>query len=381
MKIIIFLLLVSQCFAGTNKYPDLVTPEIDAQIEKSLKYLAEQQDIDGKWEVSTEGKGFTTAKWTMASTSMVGLAFLAHGDTPTTGVYSKNVNKAVHWILNRYDEKLGRITTDNDAERPMYGHCFAVLFLSEVYGMEGNVYLSDKIRWVLEKSVRTIERAQTKDGGWYYGWEVMSAAIYSPDSEGNKTIEQDEGSVTIHAIQALRAAKNAGITVNVATIEKGLNYIVKCQNTDGGIRYQLHNAGNSEPAISAAAVATFYMAGVYQLKDQEYKDSKDAKAKAVKRCWYYSENVYKKGMLFAEINAYPFYAHLYMAQASWITNDGHFELYYPNLSNWLLTNIEVKHDKLPIWKGDQAGANFYYSTAAALIILQIPKQYLPILTR
>ena len=44
------------------------------------------------------------------------------------------------------------------------------------------------------------------------------------------------------------------------------NYIYKCKNTDGGISYSSRNRGSSRPAITAAALATLYNAGVYDDK-------------------------------------------------------------------------------------------------------------------
>jgi hypothetical protein len=379
-----------------GKYPKLVTPEIEQQIENTLAWLADQQDLDGKWEVANPGAGFAAGRWTTVSTSAIALAFLAHGDTPTSGHYSKNVMLALLWILRNADEKTGQITTKEDEQRPMYGHCHAILLLSELYGMEGDTRLADRIRPVIERGILVIQQAQTSRGGWYYGFKIEKTTVtpmgdnpednnpMRPDGDGVPVpgqpveVEQDEGSVTVHAIQALRAAKNAGFLVDKRVIDKGLEYIVKCQNQDGGIKYQFGESTKSEPAISAAAVATFYMAGVYQLDEKEYAKSSDAKAKAVKRCWEYAQREYSGDIIFSAIDAYPFYAHLYMAEASWISGGKHWAEYYPKISKWLLTDTKYRRGKLPIWTGCQSSDNFYYNTAAALLILQMPYQRLPI---
>ena len=62
----------------------------------------------------------------------------------------------------------------------------------------------------------------SRDGGWWY--------------KAKNVAQRDEASVTICALQALRAANNTGVFVDKLTIEQALGYIRKCQNADGGIR-------------------------------------------------------------------------------------------------------------------------------------------------
>ncbi len=69
-------------------------------------------------------------------------------------------------------------------------------------------------------------------------------------------------SVTICQVMALRAARNAGIKVPKETIDRAVEYVRRCQNPDGGFRYML-NSGNSAFPRSAAGVATLYYAGIY----------------------------------------------------------------------------------------------------------------------
>lgn len=396
MKAIIpFVLLAANVVAAedlvVSKYPPLVTPEIDKQIEDTLAYLAKQQDMDGKWDIafSTTKSPYPNLKWTTVSTSAIALAFLAHGDLPDRGTYSRNVNAALHWMINTADPKTGQITTREDSERPMYGHCHAILFLSELYGMEGDAFIAEKIKPIIEKGVSVIEKAQAGNGGWCYTFipTKTSAPNDSPSENWDglpnppgELVDDDEGSVTIHAIQALRAAKNAGFSVDKNVIEKGLKYLINCQNKDGGIKYWSTGEQPSKPAVSAAAVATFYMAGVYQLSDKEYEKSNDVRARAVKRCWEYTKRTFGNQIELGAIQDYPLYAHLYLAEASWISKDNHWNEYYPRISKWLLKDSSLRHPSLPIWRSVDAD-NYYYNTAAALLILQIPYQKLPILQR
>ena len=59
----------------------------------------------------------------------------------------------------------------------------------------------------------------------------------------------DEGAVTITQVQALRACRNAGISIPTKVINKAVKYVVDSANPDGGIRY----SGDVAKAIAAKA--------------------------------------------------------------------------------------------------------------------------------
>src|SRR5262245_59508349 len=103
-------------------------PKWDAAIEKGLRWVAKQQSAIGHW---TAG-GYPTAMTALAGTSLVGI-----GSTTIQGPYSKNIRKAVDYLLgpNKLQQNglIGDPTTDN---RYTYGHGFSMLFLSQVLGEE-----------------------------------------------------------------------------------------------------------------------------------------------------------------------------------------------------------------------------------------------------
>src|SRR5262249_51170691 len=114
---------------------------------------------------------------------------------------------------------------------------------------------------VLTRAVQFTAKAQTrrkgsktsKDcGGWYY----------TSNLEGHGS---DEGSVTITQLQALRAARNAGISVPKETIDKAVAYLEECTNDDGGVIYSLSRGhrDTGRPALTAAAISCGFSAGDY----------------------------------------------------------------------------------------------------------------------
>jgi hypothetical protein len=318
----------------------MVTPAVETAIRKGEEFLARTQSRDGSWR-SASGWGV----YPCAMTSLAGLALLAGGNTPTQGKYAANVRKAVDYIL-RSSSRTGLISRMEEEQRPMYGHGFGMLFLAEAYGMEEDLERQAAIRRVLTRAVTLTARSQSAQGGW----------LYSPDDNG------DEGSVTVTQIQALRACRNAGIKVPKSVIDRACKYLDICANPDGGISYSYASRGSSRPAITAAAVATWYNAGAY--------DSPLA-AKALEYC---KKQLGAQGA-HAAFGGHYFYSHLYLAQAMWLSGDANWKEYFPKIRDQLVSTQSAQGS----WQGDGVGET--YGTAIALIILRLPYQYLPIMQR
>ena len=224
-----------------TQYPEFVDQEIANAIKGGIRYLVRTQNRDGSWRGSGSYGVYPTSM-----TALAGMALLGSGSTPTRGQHWRSVRNAADFLV-RSAQPSGLITAMAEEGRSMYGHGFATMFLAEVYGMEEDAARQRKLHDVLTKAVQLIVRAQSSYGGWYY----------TPDSS------YDEGSVTVTQLQALRACRNAGISVPVKAIKEAVAYIRKSANPDGGIAYSARNAGASRPAITAAAVAVLYSAGRY----------------------------------------------------------------------------------------------------------------------
>ena len=130
----------------------------------------------------------------------------------------------------------------------MYSHGFGTLFLAEAYGMTHRPEIREK----LQKAVRLIIDTQNNEGGWRYQPVRRDADL----------------SVTICQINALRAARNAGLFVPKETVENCIRYVKQSQNPDGGFRYMLQGGASAFPR-SAAGVVALYSAAVYDTKEVE----------------------------------------------------------------------------------------------------------------
>ncbi len=320
-------------------YPPGVTRAVHEAIQRGLAWLSNAQANDGSWR---NAGGYGT--YPAAMSGLAGMALIASGSTPTRGKYWREVRQSVDFLLKHADPRTGVVSVAQEEGRSMYGHGFATLYLASVYGMEEDTRKQERLKKVLDKAVELISASQSAAGGW----------LYTPDSNG------DEGSVTVTQVQALRACRMAGIVVDKRTVDRAVDYIKRCQNPDGSIRYSLSSGGGGRPAITAAAVVVLYNAGVYD--DQPFVE------KAYEYC--------KKAIQVTVDNTgYHYYTHLYWSQALYQHGGKDWTDYYAKKSAWLLQ--QQKSDGS--WEGDGAGS--VYGTSIALTLLQLPYALAPIYQR
>lgn len=311
-----------------------VTPQTEQAIDKGLAYLAANQHTDGSF-------GSGSYRGNIAVTSLCGMAFMAGGNTPGRGKYGENVNRALDYVLENSTPS-GFITfPPASSHGPMYEHGFATLFLAECYGMTPRPDVREK----LNRAVNLIVRTQNADGGWRYQPVRRDADI----------------SVTITQIMALRAARNAGISVPKDTVDRTIDYVKRCQNADGGFRYMIHGGQSAFPR-SAAGVVSLYSAGIYEgpeiEKGLEYlrdKRPRDDERRISGRTHY-------------------FYGHYYAVQAMWHAGSPYWEEWYPAIRDELLRSQHPEGN----WVDSICSE---YGTAMACLVLEMPNNYLPIFQR
>jgi len=322
--------------------PPEITPATRAAIERGIRFLVSTQNRDGSWR--TNG---ATGSYPVAMTALAGLALLASGSTPTEGPWAQNVSSALTCVLKsaRRDGLIARLEEESHC---MHGHGFAMLFLAQCYGMEEDPRRQAEIHLVLGRAVELTARSQSAAGGW----------LYTPDAGG------DEGSVTVTQVQGLRACRNAGIAVPKRVIDNAMKYLERSTNPDGGVRYQVADTGPSRPALTAAAVACYFNAGLYD-------DPRARRALA-----FAEQQLAPQDGRASRYFGHYFYAHLYMAQVMYLAGEQHWQTYYPAMREILL---EKQNPQDGSWDGDHVGTT--YGTAVALIILQLPCKNLPIVQR
>lgn len=366
------LAVVIGCIWAASASADELSPKHKEAVRKGLEYLKKQQFKDGHW-------GANGDNYPVSMTGLAGMAMLMEGSNVREGAYSQQIRKAADWCMersmraNNRDGLIGNPDHPTETGRYMYGHGFATLFLASVYGDEEDRERREKLKDILTRSCKYIGNAQSTQGGWFYTSKV----------DGH---DQDEGSVTVTQMQALRACKNAGIPVNKEVMRKGYMYLKNSTTANGGVVYSLGRGGNGapvggeRPALTAAGLACLFSAG-------EYKDE------LVKK-WF---KFCRKSMFTPDGQpqtiGHDEYSHFYLAQAAYFIGDDGWTKMFGDMPvkdriTWSRYR-EVMFDRLaasqsPDGSWPSAGGfsvGPVYSTAIYCTIMQLDLGTLPIFQR
>ena len=299
-------------------------------VDRGLAWLAAQQNPDGSF-----GRGRISSN--AGIVSLCALAFMADGNLPGRGTYGRSVERALEYVLEHCTES--GLVTNEGVNGPMYGHGFAALFLGEVYGMAPD---DTRVRDALVRAIHLIENSQNDEGGWRYNPVPYEADV----------------SVTICQVMALRSARNAGIKIPKQVIDNAVRYVHECQNPDDGFRYRKTTGASAWPR-SAAGVATLFYAGVYD------DDS-------IPRGLAYVRRTATPDGSGPSSQAYYFYGHYYAAQAMYLAGGDWWKQWWPRIRDELVDHQLGDGS----WQDPQWGQPL--GTSMALIIMQMPKRYLPI---
>lgn len=302
-----------------------------AAVERGLAWLAARQAQDAAFAQH----GYSNHA---GITALAGIAFMQAGNLPGRGKYGKEVQNCLDFVLASCTES-GLIASDM-TQGPMYGHGFATLFLAEVYGMTGDESVKEK----LQKAVKLIQKTQNREGGWRYQPVPYDADI----------------SVTICQVMALRAARDAGIKVEKDVIDKSIQYVLACQNPDGGFSYMARGGGGGSSGFprSAAGVAALYYAGMFEGKN-------------IERGLNYLKQFTPGPGRGANHDGHYFYGQYYAVQAMFLAGGDYWAKWYPGIRDELIANQRAGGE----WDGDFSPD---YATSMALIVLQMPNRYLPV---
>jgi len=368
---------------------------VEKAVERGLEGIKKQQAQDGHWE-SPGGNYPTTV------TALAGMAMLMEGSNLREGKYSDQLQKALTWFLaparTRANGLLGNVDSPSESSRYMYGHGFGAMFLASIYGEEEDRDQRKKLETVITKAIDFTAKSQTSKkhrlaegkqldiGGWGY----TSAA----DTGGAGGF--DEGSCTVPQIQALRAARNAGIKVPKETIDKADAYLDACTTPDGGIVYNYtgSSAGGGRPALTAAALACGLGTGKFTEAIRIMSDKnppKGAERPSIVR-WF--ENCKRNIAIGKGRAAHEEYMMYYYAQAMYALGDDRYAMLFPGepkethltwtkFKEALFPTILESQDKSTgVWNGGGAwNLGSTLASAMNLCILQLDGGILPIYQR
>ena len=324
----------SQVRFGTD-----VPQDVQLIYERGLEWLASNQTKEGNWDGGDNGPGIT---------GLCVMAFLASGEDPNFGPYRENIRRAVRSMIRTQGEATGFF--GGGGHGSMYHHGFAMLGLSEVYGVldEDSLWDGDtntagrrSIGKSLELAVRATITSQ-KNNQW-------NAWRYSPEASDADT------SVSGAVLMGLLAARNAGVKVPDDGIDLALEYFRSMTTNRGEVGYSGIGGGGSNNLKSIAAL-------VFAIG----KRKNLAEYKAVLQ--------QVTGNLEVEEYSYPEYYRYYTAQA----------LFQGDFESWNKWNLKTARQLKDLQSDDgsfQSGHGAAYGTSMSLLAMALNYRFLPIYER
>ncbi len=354
-------------------------------IERGLRYLIRIQNDDGSWSCDAGKKvndGYEVfaggeSVHHVGATALAVLAFLAAGHVPGRGPYGEPLDRAVAFLVSRVSPE-GYIASDHTR---MYSHAFATLALAEVYGMSREPKLRERLQTAVEFTVK----CQNPTGGWRYV---------------PFTIESDM-SVTVCQVVALRGARNVGIRVPQATIDRALGYVIESAITEDGPMGDERGAFNYQPistrynrssfALTAAGLTTLFQAGLYDNESLRYFVEKNGIHKVpppnIDDCVSFMNRYYHYVRREFRSHYFYYYGNYYAAQAMYNvggSNPKAWEAWYDMVRDDLLAFQQRSPSPTDgsleesMWVSNVGPSSNAFATAVALLILSMPFDYLPI---
>ncbi|OYP35764.1 prenyltransferase/squalene oxidase repeat-containing protein [Rhodopirellula sp. MGV] len=228
-----------------------VPREVREIYHNGLNFLKRTQDDRGTWPAGeSAGPG---------TTSLALLAFLASGEDPNLGPYRETIRKALRHIIASQNEKTGYMGPS------MYHHGFALLALSEAYGMVDDRDLfadspvgARPLGQAVELAVRSALTSQQRNRA--------KAWRYSPGASDADT------SVSGAVLMGLLAARNAGIEVPDEAINSAIEYFAAMTATDGTVGYTTASQGGLE-SLARSGIANLVMAIARRKDLPEYQQT------------------------------------------------------------------------------------------------------------
>lgn len=306
--------------------------ELEQAIALGLDWLASRQLSDGAFGV----RGAYARN--VGVSALCGTAFLCSGGE--RGTYARQTRSCTDYLLSRSQPSGFLVEADVRTHGPMYGHGFATMYLGQVYGMDDRPTVWD----VLKRGVALIVSAQDPSGAWRY--------TPSPDDA--------DVSVTTCQMIALQSAHAAGIAIPRDVQDRSVEFLRRCQNPDGGLRYRLTDPPVSLFPRSAAAVVALMGAGL-------------AESAMVRRAREYLALPATTPP--PDQAEYYYYGRFYAAQAAWLAGAAVWDRWFPAVRDELVARQQPDGRWLDHYIGDE------YATAMALIVLQLPRNVVPLFSR
>ena len=328
------------------------SPETEAAVKAALKWLADNQEADGRWRASMHGAGQEqlvagrdrSGAGASADTGISGLAllaFLASGHTHENGTYSDNVDRGVEFLIAIQAED-GNLGGEAQIYASMYCHAMATFAIAEAYGMTGDQELADAVY----KATEFIVDCQNPSTG---GWR------YKPGDDGDTSLLGWQ-------VMALKSAKLAGIPIPAQAQEGALRFLDAASSGPrrGLVAYRPTELPSRPMTAEALACRLFLGMAPYDSSARESADYLLGELPGSTRT-----NLY-----------YWYYGTLGMYQLQ----GPHWRQWNQALRTTLLASQEKQGTLAGSWSPDTVWGGYggrVYSTALATLSLEVYYRFLP----
>ena len=340
---------------ATHARDEAPTPkQVRSAAAAGLKWLADQQIKEG-----ADAGSWGNPRYQTATAGFAGLAFLANGHLPGKGEYGALLDRAMQYMKPTMtpDGYLGAQSNS------MYVHAICTLFGLSYLGLSENPDKEKELaEWCL-KSVRLIIEAQKvrkrslEQGGWRY----------------TPFTRESDLSVTSWQLLTLHAARQCGFEIEQEVFDAAMKYInrayLETEEGKAGFLYRVGTSNAPEPAVTGVAV---FMKSLFE------RESDDKITMALKYLEDFPPNWGGK-----QYNGFFFFGSFYMAQGMFQIGGKSWQDYAPKIQKVLIDHQEGDgHWGFPPDNKPQSHpAGHAYTTALAVLILSLDKQYLPMYQR
>lgn len=318
-----------------------MTPAQKRAIARGFDWLVRTQNLDGLWGCERSGAPST------AITGLAVLAFAASGSTPSAGPHADPIRRGVDRLLVLQTAS-GQITRyDSTGMGVFYDHSCAALALAEVYGMRRSEGDFRDVRCALDAAIRFMYSVQNPDGGW------------GPQGLGSGS----DIAVTCNVWMALRAAHNAGITIELARMDKVEEFVRGCALPTGGFDHAptVRGGGGRLFYPTTAGLRVLYGMGKRDLKEVE----KGAELILDRRMGQDYGN---------RISEWDYVGAFYAVQGFMHEGGKYWRKWWPKFRDRLVTVQNPDGS----WTIEYCKCCRAYATALALLALQAPQRLLPL---
>lgn len=206
--------------------------ELEAAIDRGIKFLLEDQNADGSWGSARHTKALNIYApvpgahhaFRTAVTAMCITALIETGRTDKKTIAS--LERGEQWLLDQL-LRLRRATPD--ALYNIWGHAYAISALAKMYDrVPGDEVRRGQIRSLIASQLDYLDRFESVDGGWgYYDFRT-----------GSKKPGTDATSFqTATVLIAMHEAQQIGVEPRQRTVNRGIAAILRQQKPDFSYLY------------------------------------------------------------------------------------------------------------------------------------------------